>query len=98
MKKFIPVLVLLVGCSNTKPFVEVGVGHNFNKGPDYLVYQTGSWIQRDFDCTTFHGSVGVELENDWEFKYIHRSCIDPGLYTEVPTDELVISKRIYFNE
>ena len=87
--------MLLMACSGTKPYLEVGIGVTLNGNSDWYLSTKRDWTCDNYD--TFHGEVGLEFPKDWTLGYHHQSHISCGgpfnSKPELYQDEIILRKR-----
>ncbi len=89
----VTVAFCVTGCSTAKPYLELGVGHDF-QAMNFRTNVDGRVGERySLACGTGTAEVGVEWPSGWSVAYRHQSCVEPDRYAEKEVDEIAIRKK-----
>ena len=81
MRPLILLIVLLSGCANTEPYVEVALNYSFPFSTDYWQHSDRSW-----QCSQpqFSGVLGLEWKNGVSAGLYHESMLLCGTWNRRP--------------
>lgn len=84
-------ILLLPGCANLYGYV--GGGYGTYDAYYFITKPDGIREYFDIDCVIGVYGTGIDLTDNLAIEYAHRSCLNPNVKAEVPTNDIIVKYK-----